>query len=133
MPERLFRTLERTDLIVHTYDADLPRTSMGRDTAPRPGSTVQFDTGATVTFQRSVVRRGEAGPDVHLFAIEDGAAGDGDVIGKWPTETRQDDPFARVETPDGFVDLERDDLETTLEEPLLTDQPTQRLSTRRTR
>lgn len=117
MPERLFPTLERTDLIVQSYDTGCPRALMDTDVTPKPGATVELDTGATVTFQGSFVRRGEPGPDAHLFAIAMDAPDDGDAIARWLTETLQDDLFASVETTHGVVNLEIDDLETALERP----------------
>ena len=119
MPERLFPTLERTDLIVHTYDAGLLRALTNTDATPNPGSSVELGTGAVVTFRGSFVRRGEPGPDAHLFAMETGASGDAEAIGAWLTEVLADDPFATVETSDGMVDPETDDLETALGEPLV--------------
>jgi len=117
MPARVFPTLERTDLIIQSYDASLPRALMDTDATPRPGASVEFDTGTTVTFQGSFVRRGEPGPDAHLFAVELDAPGGGDAIERWLTETLQDDLFASVETAHGVINLEIDDLETALEGP----------------
>lgn len=117
MSERLFPTLERTDLIVQSYDTGCPRALMDTDVTPKPGATVELDTGATVTFQGSFVRRSEPGPDAHLFTIAMDAHDDGDAIATWLTETLNDDLFARIETPQGVVDLDADDLTTALEGP----------------
>lgn len=114
MPERLFPTLERTDLIVQTYDDGLLRALMDTDATPRPGTTVEVDAGATVTFQGTFVHPGRLVHDAHLFAIEVDGPGGGEAVRAWLSEHIDDDPFTKVETPDGFVDLETDDLEATL-------------------
>ena len=94
---------------------------MDTDATPEPGTTVELETGATVTFQGSVVFAGEPGPDAHLFDIDGTADGDGKAITAWITGLLEDDPFARLETPQGLVDPETDDLGAALDPPLAAD------------
>lgn len=119
MTERLFPTLERTDLIVQTYDANLARTLMDTDATPKPGTSVEFDEDVTVTFEGSFVRRGEPAPDGLLFAIDAEADHGTEGITSWLRQNLNGESLVNVETRRGLVNLDEDSLQEALEEDLV--------------
>lgn len=119
MPDRLFPLLERIDLIVQTYDADLIRALMATETTPRPGATITLVGDVTVTFEGTVVRRGEPAPDALLFTIDGTAAEASEVITSWVLAHLPDESFVAIETPHKLVGRDENALQTALDEHLV--------------